>query len=209
MLFQLELILRMFLAASCGVMVGYERRRHHKQAGIGTFMIVCLGACMMMIISKYGFDDSGKFDASRIASQVVSGISFLGAGIIMKRNQNVAGLTTAAAIWAMAGVGMALGAGMYIVGISGLFLYLIFSGITRKIKKRDQVVIENYKIVVTSKEWIAHVGETIRVYNYSSRKHDGKYYLELTARFNTLEEKIAWEKDVLSQEFVIAFNAEE
>lgn len=209
MFFELVMVLRMFLAATCGVLVGYERRKHHKQAGIGTFMIVSLGACMMMLISKYGFDDSDKFDAARIASQVVSGISFLGAGIIMKRNQNVAGLTTAAAIWSMAGVGMALGAGMYIVGISGLGLYLIFSEVTRRIKKKDQTQFEKYKIVCTTNEWIAHVGEKIRVYSYSSDFKDGLYYLELTARFNSKEEKVNWEKDVLLQDFVISFKAEE
>lgn len=209
MIFELELVLRMFLAATCGVAVGYERRKHHKQAGIGTFMIVCLGACMMMEISKYGFEDSAKVDASRIASQVVSGISFLGAGIIMKRNQNVAGLTTAAAIWAMAGVGMALGAGMYLIGITGLFLYLFFSGITRRIKKKDQSTIEKYKIRCTTKDWISYVGEQIRVYSYSSELIDGIYYLELTARFNSMQEKKDWEKDVLSKDFVIYFKAEE
>ena len=78
-----------------------------------------------MVVSKYGFMDVEKADAARVAAQVVSGIGFLGAGVIFVRNNLVNGLTTAAGIWATAGVGLALGAGMYVVGISSALLVLL------------------------------------------------------------------------------------
>lgn len=87
-------------------------------------MIVALGAALIMVVSKYGFMDVEKADAARVAAQVVSGIGFLGAGVIFVRNNLVNGLTTAAGIWATAGVGLALGSGMYVVGISSALLVL-------------------------------------------------------------------------------------
>ncbi len=94
-------------------------------------MIVALASALMMIISKYGFSDVGDYDAARVAAQVVSGVSFLGAGIIIKKNQSVEGLTTAALIWGMAGIGLALGAGMYSVGMAATGLYLGMSYMVR------------------------------------------------------------------------------
>ena len=120
--------LRILLAGLCGFFLGIERSRRFKEAGVRTHMIVCCAATLMMIISKYGFADPIIFngevingtkmsDPARIAAQVISGISFLGAGMIFKNGGSVTGLTTAAGIWATAGIGLALGSGMYFLGV--------------------------------------------------------------------------------------------
>ncbi len=123
----LEFFLRVLIACLFGAAIGFERTRRFKEAGIRTHVIVCAAAALMMIISKYGFADmtipgepfsGGRgADPARIAAQVVSGISFLGAGVIFKNGNTVKGLTTAAGIWATSGIGLAVGAGMYWLGL--------------------------------------------------------------------------------------------
>lgn len=124
----LDFFTRIAVACICGTCIGFERTKRFKDAGIRTHLVVCCASALMMIVSKYGFADLnnlfGEFyngtkgaDPSRIASQVVSGISFLGAGVIFKNGNNVKGLTTAAGLWATAGIGLAVGAGMYPLGI--------------------------------------------------------------------------------------------
>ena len=125
LIYQTGLFFRIVVAGFLGYLIGYERKNHYKGAGMRTHAIVAMGAALMMVVSKYGFRDVPNFDASRIASQIVSGIGFLGAGVIFVKNHSVSGLTTAAGIWATAGVGMAIGAGAYYIGCSaGLFLIL-------------------------------------------------------------------------------------
>ncbi|ASS67568.1 MULTISPECIES: MgtC/SapB family protein [unclassified Paenibacillus] len=123
-------LLRVVLAGVCGAFIGYERKNRMKEAGIRTHFVVAVGAALMVLISKYGFGDViGKngiaLDPSRIAAQVVSGVGFLGAGMIFMQRQTVKGLTTAAGIWSTAGIGMAIGAGLYIVGAGTTILILI------------------------------------------------------------------------------------
>lgn len=123
-----DFVLRILIAAVCGFALGVERSRRFKEAGVRTHMIVCCAAALMMIISKYGFADltaadgtlyngTRGADPARIAAQVVSGVSFLGAGMIFKNGGSVTGLTTAAGIWATAGIGLAIGSGMIWIGI--------------------------------------------------------------------------------------------
>ena len=117
----LEFLFRIVLSGICGAVIGLERTKRQKEAGTRTHCIIACTAATFMILSKYAFFDSipgnaRGADASRIASQVVSGISFLGAGVIFKHGLSVRGLTTAAGIWATSAVGMAVGAGMYLVG---------------------------------------------------------------------------------------------
>ena len=102
------------LAVVLGFAIGYERKLRYKEAGIRTHTIVCAGAALIMVVSKYGFGDSAEADAARVAAQIVSGVGFLGAGIIVYRKHEIHGLTTAAGVWATAGVGMAAGAEMYL-----------------------------------------------------------------------------------------------
>lgn len=131
-----ELMLRIVLSTCCGCFIGYERMNRNKVAGIRTHMIVALGAALMMIVSKYGFSDIANYDASRVAAQIVSGIGFLGAGVIFVRNNSISGLTTAAGIWATAGVGMAIGAGQYVIGIVSAALILLMQTIFRNDNQR-------------------------------------------------------------------------
>ena len=128
-MFQLLLALRVVAAGICGAVIGLERLNRSKSAGIRTHCIVAVGAALMMVISKYGFSDtaSGEFgmrgaDGARIAAQVVSGIGFLGAGMIFVHKNSITGLTTAAGIWATAGIGMAIGAGMYVLGAAATLI---------------------------------------------------------------------------------------
>ena len=130
---QVEYLVRIFVAACLGLLIGSERKNRNKSAGIRTHVIVALGAALLMVVSKYGFMDVEKADAARVAAQVVSGIGFLGAGVIFVRNNLVNGLTTAAGIWATAGVGLALGAGMYVVGISSALLVLLIQFVMHRV----------------------------------------------------------------------------
>lgn len=130
---QVEYLVRIFVAACLGLLIGSERKNRNKSAGIRTHVIVALGAALIMVVSKYGFMDVEKADAARVAAQVVSGIGFLGAGVIFVRNNLVNGLTTAAGIWATAGVGLALGSGMYVVGISSALMVLLIQFIMHRI----------------------------------------------------------------------------
>lgn len=127
---ELEMILRIVMSAVLGFAIGYERKLRLKEAGIRTHTIVTMGACLFTLISIYGFSSLGANDAGRVAAQVVSGIGFLGAGMIMYRREALSGLTTAAGIWATAGVGMCAGAGLYILAAVSaaliIFLQCIF-----------------------------------------------------------------------------------
>lgn len=112
----MENIFRLGLAALLGGLIGYERQYQNKSAGLRTNILVCVGSCLMMIVSQRvvsQVNPSALADPSRIAAQIVSGIGFLGAGAIIKEGDNVIGLTTAACIWVVAGVGMAVGIGYY------------------------------------------------------------------------------------------------
>ena len=127
----MDFVLRLFVAGLMGVLIGLEREYRAKEAGYRTHFLVALGSALIMIVSQYGFSDVlekdlVRLDPSRIASQVVSGIGFIGAGtIILLQKQIVRGLTTAAGVWATAGIGLAIGAGMYAVGISATVLALL------------------------------------------------------------------------------------
>lgn len=123
-------VVRLVVSIICGVIIGVERKTRSKEAGIRTHAIVCMAACLFMIISKYMttalFNETGQSgDPSRIASQVVTGIGFLGAGIIMYRRDVMYGLTTAAGVWATAAIGMAIGSGFLVVGVVATLLILI------------------------------------------------------------------------------------
>lgn len=132
MVFNLELLLRILLGGFMGAIIGHERKSRDKSAGMRTHAIVGLGAALIMIVSKYGFEDIPDFDASRVAAQIVSGVGFLGAGIIFVKNNTVSGLTTAAGIWTTAGVGMAIGAGAYFIGISAGILVVVTQVVLHK-----------------------------------------------------------------------------
>lgn len=125
-----DFALRLFLAGVMGILIGLEREYRAKEAGYRTHFLVALGSALLMIVSQYGFSDVlerdlVRLDPSRIAAQVVSGIGFIGAGTIILQKQIVRGLTTAAGIWATSGIGLAIGAGMYGIGIAATVLVLL------------------------------------------------------------------------------------
>lgn len=142
-------IIRLVLALICGGVVGYERTKRLKEAGIRTHCIICSASALLMMVSIYGFTGASgvtgtrEADAARIASQVVSGISFLGAGVIFKNGSSVKGLTTAAGIWATAGIGLAIGGGMYLPGIALTLLVVFVQFFFHKFSVGSDVFAEN------------------------------------------------------------------
>ena len=138
----LDFLARILLACVCGACIGYERSQRLKEAGIRTHIIVCFASALVMIVSKYGFLDLVKdgvpvngirgADPARLAAQVVSGVSFLGAGSIFRHRNVVMGLTTAAGIWATAGIGLAIGSGLWVVGIFATILVAFIQAVMHK-----------------------------------------------------------------------------
>lgn len=179
---QFEYLIRILIAGLCGGIIGYERENRMKEAGIRTHFIVCLSAALMMIVSKYGFQDQIgtndiSLDPSRIAAQVVSGVGFLGAGMIFMKRQSIKGLTTAAGIWATAGIGLAFGAGLYIIGLTSSAIIVIaqtilhrnfswlsiprIEGLTLKISNEPEVL-----------EYIEEIlkKESIKIMNFKAKR---------------------------------------
>ena len=117
-----ELLGRLLLAAVLGGAIGAERELNDQAAGLRTHMLLTIGACLFTLISAYGFGGGLGTDPSRLAAQIVTGIGFLGGGAIVRQGLTVKGLTTAASIWATASVGVAVGAGSYVLGIGGAVL---------------------------------------------------------------------------------------
>lgn len=137
-----DVAFRLIISFLLGGLVGLERESHNKSAGFRTHILVCLGSTLIMLISIYGMSGGTVRDPARLAAQVVSGIGFLGAGTILREGNSVRGLTTAASIWVVSGIGLAVGAGFYLgaiitTGIS--FLTLITLGhLEKKIIHRPQ-----------------------------------------------------------------------
>ena len=120
-----NLILRLFMGGLMGGLIGLEREFRAKEAGIRTHFIVALGSALFMVISQFAFPEAGKFDASRVAAQVVSGIGFIGAGVIIFQKNVVRGITTAAGLWVSAAIGLACGAGMFTIAVAATLLTLL------------------------------------------------------------------------------------
>ncbi|QIL50000.1 magnesium transporter [Weissella coleopterorum] len=139
---ELDFIIKLLLAVILGIFIGLERQTRFKSAGVRTHALVSLGGALVMIISKYGFMNilnlnNIALDPSRIAAQVVSGIGFLGAGLIIVKGDkflSVSGLTTAAGVWVTSGIGMAVGADMYSLAIGGTIIIIIMQLILYKFK---------------------------------------------------------------------------
>ena len=145
-------VARMVLAAICGIVIGYERKNRSKEAGVRTHCVVACASALMIILSKYAYYDviseSIKLDPSRVAAGVVSGIGFLGAGMIFVHKKTVTGLTTAAGVWATSGVGMAIGAGMYITGVCATLIILLVQVVLHlslKVPHSDKTITEVQK----------------------------------------------------------------
>jgi len=140
MISEVQIILRVLLGAVLGAVVGFERERDNQPAGLRTHMILVVGATLAMVLSVnlgYLFARPGTpADPARLAAQVISGIGFLGAGAILRYGYNVKGLTTATSLWTMAIVGMAVGAGYYLIGVFTTALMLVVLGLLNVIENR-------------------------------------------------------------------------
>ncbi len=155
MIGSLETILRLLLAAFAGSMIGVERERLQWSAGLRTHMLVCVGSCLIVIVSAYGFsavlDTHVVLDPSRIAAQVVSGIGFLGAGTILLRGEVVKGLTTAASLWAVAAIGLAVGTGLYVAAIATTIIVLAILAGLKPIEDRVRDRFTTRQLAVVAK----------------------------------------------------------
>jgi putative Mg2+ transporter-C (MgtC) family protein len=141
MLNNVELVMRLVLAAALGSVIGIERERLSWAAGLRTHMLVCVGSALIMIVSAFGFADvlgqpHVDLDPSRMAAQVVSGIGFLGAGSILLRGEIIRGLTTAASLWSVAAVGLAVGGGLYTAAIAATIIMLIILAGIKPLERR-------------------------------------------------------------------------
>jgi putative Mg2+ transporter-C (MgtC) family protein len=137
LLLQLEIAVELALAAFLGMIVGLDREHRDQPAGLRTHMLVALGACLFTLLSRYGFP--GDASNSRVASNVVVGIGFLGAGTIISRKGYPHHLTTAASIWATAAVGMAVGVGAWFLAITASVLIWIILAVIRRFTKNDKL----------------------------------------------------------------------
>ncbi|BDR59754.1 MgtC/SapB family protein [Lactobacillus xylocopicola] len=164
---QFSWLLRILVASLCGALIGYERAIQRKSAGVRTHIVVAFSSALFMIVSKYGFADLLKMsdmalDPSRIAAQIVSGISFIGAGAILVKKQQISGLTTAAGIWATAAIGMAIGSGLYLLGIATTILLFIIQMLFHDDSLIDKIIMHirfNIQIEAVNKHKILHTIE--------------------------------------------------
>lgn len=137
----MDMYIKLLVATILGGIVGMEREVHDKAAGLRTHMLVCLGSCLITITSIHMYDlykGIGSVSPERIAAQIVSGIGFLGAGTIIRSQASIVGLTTAASLWAVAGIGLALGTGLYLVSIFTTAIMIVSLKFLPKIK--DKVI---------------------------------------------------------------------
>ena len=125
MMLNIDFVIRLLVAGILGAIIGLDREYRAKEAGYRTHFLVSLGSALIMIVSQYGFQEIIKESSVTLDPSRVSGIGFIGAGTIIFQKQIVRGLTTAAGIWATAGIGLAVGAGMYTIGIAAMVLTLI------------------------------------------------------------------------------------
>lgn len=152
-----EMVLRLIISAMAGGIVGMEREANNRPAGLRTHVLVTLGSTLIMLISMYGFQGLGG-DPARLAAQVVSGIGFLGAGTILRKGDNIRGLTTAASIWVCGGIGLAIGNGYYLAGLATSIIVLLtlknMGFVQKKVLKS-----QNKLLIVHCKERVGLIGD--------------------------------------------------
>ena len=187
-----SVIMRLAVAAFCGIAIGLERELRAKEAGVRTHFLVCFGSALFMVVSVYGFlsmtdpslvdatreintlaraQDFRRFDQARIAAQIVSGIGFIGAGTIMVNRGSITGLTTAAGLWVVAGIGMAIGCGLYIIGIVATVFVLLGLEILRLFFHKERL----HSMVVyktANREIIPQIEQALRKRGWNIVSHD-------------------------------------
>ncbi|NLM37380.1 MAG: MgtC/SapB family protein [Firmicutes bacterium] len=194
-----EFLVRLTVATLLGSIIGWEREKQGRPAGLRTHILVALGSCLMMLISIYGFSGVTARDPARLAAQVVSGIGFLGAGNILREGTSIRGLTTAASLWVVAGIGLACGTALYLAAVAATivaFLVLVllddlelkikdFSAVRVRVEVADQpgmlsaftqifgnhgINIKKIQMKINSENKIAHISLQIRGHNIDKEK---------------------------------------
>lgn len=197
-----EITIRLFMAAFFGGLIGIERERRVWVAGMRTHMMVCVGACLVMIVSAYGFSevlgsDYMRLDPSRVASQVVSGIGFIGAGtILFSRHGRVRGLTTAAGLWTVAAIGLATGGGMYYAAGITTFIALIILWAIQPLETyiTNRVLKNTLKITAKAdfiwSEWVSQLKkkEALQIESVRMDKEGSKFVYQI--RFESVNQDL-------------------
>ncbi len=182
---QLLALVDISLSIILGFLIGLERKIRSKDAGIRTHTIVCMGSALIMVVSKYAFNGVADYDPTRIAAQIVSGIGFLGAGIIVYRKQTIHGLTTAAGVWATAGVGMACGGRLYILA-AGATVLLIISQCILHTKWKLFTIKHSYRLNIIFEQLnnasleIKHIFGTPHFQRFRTERKDDHLLCEVT-----------------------------
>ena len=178
-LFELRLAIPILVATLLGFMIGFERMKRSKEAGVRTHTIVCVGAALMMIVSKFAFNSDA--DSARVAAQIVAGVGFLGAGIIVYKKNSVHGLTTAAGVWATAGIGMACGGELYVLAICATIIMigvqcLLHINIPVFNHKKRYLIDIRFEYVDESNKKVKQMFGTDRFNKLKIENKDGKVY---------------------------------
>ena len=168
----LDIGLRIILAAVAGAVIGLERERRYKNAGLRTHVIVAISAAILMVVSKYGFLDIASIpdvrltsDGGRIAAGVIQSIGFLGAGVIFVRKESIIGLTTAAGLWATVGIGLCFGSGMYLLGISATLILVLVNILLRIHHQRIA-----FQTIITVTSHVSKHGMTLSQFDEELKK---------------------------------------
>ncbi|MBW7476403.1 MgtC/SapB family protein [Paenibacillus oenotherae] len=138
---ELHIFIRLMLAVCLGGLIGFEREQSNHAAGLRTNILVCLGSCLLMMLSIYGFSDfvdepNVRVDPARLAAAVITGIGFLGAGTILFTGKSITGLTTAASLWVVSAIGLAAGSGFYFASVTSTVLVLLILWALNKIERK-------------------------------------------------------------------------
>ncbi|MBX2910119.1 MAG: MgtC/SapB family protein [Chitinophagales bacterium] len=194
MIYWQEILIRLLLASFFGALIGIERERKDWAAGLRTHMMVCVGACLIMLVSAFGFSDilgtkDVTLDPSRIAAQVVSGIGFIGAGaILFVKGGIIRGLTTAAGLWTVAAIGLATGSGMYFAAAATTFIALVILLGLQPIERRLFKKFRHMQLRVIADTDTNHAellkkllnNENLKVQSFSLEKEDGNFVFQLS-----------------------------
>jgi putative Mg2+ transporter-C (MgtC) family protein len=170
-----QMMVRLLVSAVLGSIIGADRERISWAAGLRTHMLVCVGACLLMIVSAFGFSDilgtpHVILDPSRIAAQVVSGIGFLGAGTILLRGEIVRGLTTAASLWAVAAIGLAVGSGLYLESVAATVLILAILAGIKPLEERLQRRHMTHEFIIAADNGEISIGALEAALGYRARR---------------------------------------
>ncbi|MFS7233592.1 methyltransferase [Carnobacterium divergens] len=198
------LLLRLILASFLGGIIGVDREFRAKEAGIRTHFLVCLGSALLMIVSQHGFGDvvgqpGYSLDVSRVAAQVVSGIGFIGAGMIIIQKQSVVGLTSAAGIWATSGIGLAVGGGMYWISVSATILTLVGFELSNLMFRKIEHHTTSFQISTTKADSLPKITELMqskqKIYQTFESKREifeetKVYHVSFTIRTKNYEEEM-------------------